>query len=139
MSEEKKHFTETDDKDLLDHAIPIDELEEDEPEKKSEELEAIEIEAGQPSDEPAKQIRRFEKTDERQDNWKRVPNKTDSGATHVRTFVSKLRLDAIEHCDEQVNQWLDDHPEYEVKFVSSSIGVLVGKIKEEAIFMSVWV
>lgn len=73
------------------------------------------------------------------DHWNRTPNTTGSGAIHVKTFVAKLRLDAIDNLDEQVNEWLDAHPEYEVKFVSSSVGKLVGKISEDAMFMSVWV
>ncbi len=71
--------------------------------------------------------------------WTREPNVTGKGAIHVRTFVAKLRLDAIDHLDAQVNQWLDNHPEYEVKFVTTTVGTLVGKISEEAIFMNVWV
>lgn len=73
------------------------------------------------------------------DHWNRTPNKTGSGAIHVKTFVAKLRLDAVDNLDEQVNNWLDTHPEYEVKFVTTSIGKLVGKISEDAIFMNVWV
>ncbi|MEO0515312.1 MAG: hypothetical protein AAF086_08475 [Planctomycetota bacterium] len=73
------------------------------------------------------------------DHWNRTPNSTGSGAIHVKTFVAKLRLDAINNLDEQVNNWLDLHPEYEVKFVTTTVGKLVGKISEDAIFMNVWV
>ncbi|MEM1109814.1 MAG: hypothetical protein AAGH99_14105 [Planctomycetota bacterium] len=73
------------------------------------------------------------------DHWNRTPNATGTGAIHVKTFVAKLRLDAIDNLDEQVNTWLDAHPEYEVKFVTTSVGKLVGKISEDAIFMNVWV
>ena len=73
------------------------------------------------------------------DNWNRTPNTTGQGAIHCKTFVAKLRLDAIDNLDEQVNEWLDNHPEYEVKFVTTSVGKLVGKISEDALFMNVWV
>ena len=73
------------------------------------------------------------------EHWDRTPNVTGTGAIHVKTFVSKLRLDAVEHLDSQVNEWLDAHPEYEVKFVTTCVGSLVGKNTEEAMFMSVWV
>lgn len=73
------------------------------------------------------------------DHWNRTPNKTGTGAIHVKTFVAKLRLDAIDNLDDQVNNWLDNHPEYEIKFVTTSVGKLVGKISEDAIFMNVWV
>ncbi len=71
--------------------------------------------------------------------WSRKTNVTGTGATHVRTFFCKLRPDAIENLDEQVNHWLDAHPEYEVKFVSTSVGKLVGKNIEDALFLNIWV
>ena len=73
------------------------------------------------------------------EHWTRTPNATGTGAIHVKTFVAKLRHDAITHLDEQVNESLDNHPEYEVKFVTTTVGKLVGKISEDAIFMNVWV
>lgn len=74
-----------------------------------------------------------------EDHWNRMPNVTGQGAIHVKTFVTKLRMDAVEHLDEQINEWLDAHPEYEVKFVTTAIGTLFGKNKEDALFMNVWV
>ncbi|MEM7577385.1 MAG: hypothetical protein AAF328_07895 [Planctomycetota bacterium] len=74
-----------------------------------------------------------------EDNWSRKTNVTGKGATHVKTFFCKLRPDAIQNIDEQVNDWLDKHPEYEVKFVTTTIGKLVGKNIEDALFMNVWV
>ena len=71
--------------------------------------------------------------------WRRAPNATGQGATHVKTFVAKLRYEAIEHLDNQINDWLDKHPECEVKFVTTAIGKLTGKITEEALFVNVWV
>lgn len=74
-----------------------------------------------------------------EDNWSRKTNVTGQGATHVKTFFCKLRPDAIENIDEQINEWLDKHPEYEVKFVTTTVGKLVGKNIEDALFMNVWV
>ncbi len=74
-----------------------------------------------------------------EDNWSRKTNVTGQGATHVKTFFCKLRPDAIQFVDDQVNDWLDKHPEYEVKFVTSTVGKLVGKNVEDALFMNVWV
>ena len=87
----------------------------------------------------ARTIRTFGDVKKAEAQWKRKPNKTGQGATHIRTFVSKMRLDAIEHLDQQINDWLDEHPELEVKFCTVSHGTLTGKTKEEAIFMNVWV
>ena len=62
-----------------------------------------------------------------------------TGATHLKTYYCKLRADAMDHLDKQVNEWLDSHPEIEVKFVNVTIGVMTGKISEPAMFINVWV
>jgi hypothetical protein len=74
-----------------------------------------------------------------EDHWNRTPNTTGRGAIHVKTFMAKLRPDAIEHMDRQINEWLDAHPQYEVKFATTTIGTLKGKNDEEALFVNVWV
>jgi hypothetical protein len=89
--------------------------------------------------EMGKNIKAFGVRKAHEDHWNRTPNVTGTGAIHVKTFVTKLRLDAIDHLDTQVNEWLDAHPEYEVKFVTTTIGTLFGKNKEEALFMNIWV
>lgn len=74
-----------------------------------------------------------------EDSWVRTPNTTGSGAIHVKTFHCKLTDDALTYLDLSINEWLDAHPQYEVKFVSSSIGILTGKLKEPALICQVWV
>jgi hypothetical protein len=74
-----------------------------------------------------------------QKRWTRLPAATARGACHTKTFIAKLRVDAIELMDDQINQWLEDNPDYEVKFISSSTGDLMGKVKEPTLFLSVWV
>jgi hypothetical protein len=69
----------------------------------------------------------------------RMPNADGKGAVHVKTFHAKLRVDALDFLDEQINQWLEEHPEYEVKFSTATIGALVGKTTEPALFVMVWV
>lgn len=136
-----------DDNELLDSAIPIPHEEDEDDELLpvvDDELAPLEV-AGVVDDDDAgaeaasSKIRQFAQRKAHEDHWNRTPNATGKGAIHVKTFVTKLRLDAIEHLDEQVNEWLDAHPEYEVKFVSTTIGKLVGKNTEDAIFMNVWV
>jgi hypothetical protein len=141
------------DQELLDTAIPIDLSEEDEADDDpsgqtasshgDDDLVPIDIEAGDLDEDPnsASKIQIFGEAQRKAhaDHWNRTPNATGQGAIHVKTFVAKLRLDAIDNLDEQVNNWLDTHPEYEVKFVTTSVGKLVGKISEDAIFMNVWV
>ena len=125
---------------LLRSAIPIDESSSDsgtgdDPDG----IQAVELANGDVSG-PSTKIRAFGNQENRHDEkWSRSPNTTGRGAIHVKTFVTKLRLDAIEHMDQLINEWLDAHPEYEVKLVTTSVGELLGKTKEQAIFMSVWV
>ena len=71
--------------------------------------------------------------------WKRQPNVTGTGAIHVKSFHCKLTGDSLEFLDMQVNEWLDEHPEYEVKQVTTSIGEWTGKMKEPALIVNVWV
>ena len=73
------------------------------------------------------------------EHWKRTPNATGQGAIHVKTFVAKLRPDAMEYLDQQINEWLDDNPEYEVKFVTTSTGTFMSKNPEPALVLNVWV
>ena len=55
------------------------------------------------------------------------------------TFHAKLTDDALKYMDQVINEWLDAHPQYEVKFVNSSVGILTGKLKEPALVCQVWV
>ncbi len=75
----------------------------------------------------------------REDNWKRKPNANGTGATHVKSFHCKLADDSLAFMDQQINNWLDEHPEVEVKFVTSSIGEWQGKIKEPGLVVNVWI
>jgi len=45
----------------------------------------------------------------------------------------------LKYLDEQINEWLDGHPEYEVKTVTTSIGLWTGKLKEPNLIVNVWV
>lgn len=87
----------------------------------------------------AKKITAFEVRRRHADHWNRTPNATGSGAIHVRTFHSKLTDDALAYLDQCVNEWLDAHPEYEVKLVSSTVGQVTGKLKEPHLICQVWV
>jgi len=73
------------------------------------------------------------------ENWKRKTNLTGAGATHVRSFHCKLNTESLEYMDQQINDWLDNHPDYEVKLVTTTVGEWTGKIKEPAMVLTVWV
>ena len=85
------------------------------------------------------QIRAIGERSRHEDEWTRTPNTTGTGAIHVKTFHAKLTDDALRYMDQTVNEWLDAHPQYEVKFVNSSVGILTGKLKEPHLIVQVWV
>ena len=70
--------------------------------------------------------------------WKRTPVVTGYGACRVKSFHAKYSDQGIEHIDDAINEWLDEHAEVEVKFVTTSVHVFEGKIREPAIVMNVW-
>ncbi len=74
-----------------------------------------------------------------EDKWSRSPNVTGTGAIHCKSFHCKLVGESLEFLDQQINEWLDAHPQYEVKFVTSSIGEWTGKSKEPNLIVQVWV
>ncbi len=141
-----------DDKELLDAAIPIpiDDLEEIEDDDHLREHPDDDLTPIEMDDAPARDISEASiggsmiqvfggDRQPHEDKWSRKTNVTGKGATHVKTFYCKLRPDAIQYLDDQINEWLDKHPEYEVKQVSASVGKLVGKNIEDALFLNVWV
>lgn len=91
---------------------------------------------------PVNKITQFEQrfsAKRHEENWKRSPNVNGTGAIHVRSFHCKLVGESLAVLDQQINEWLDAHPDYEVKLVSTSVGEWTGKIKEPALVVSVWV
>lgn len=72
--------------------------------------------------------------------WKRPLNKTGTGATHVRTFTAKLSPGSLEYLDRHINDWLDAHPDCEVKFSTVQIGdVATSMGKEATLVVQVWI
>jgi hypothetical protein len=127
------------DEDLLANAIPIDSMgDEPAPRPAADGPTPVEM-AEADENTPAREIKSFARVRVQDDQWNRKPHITGRGAIHMRSFFAKLRMDAIENLDKQVNDWLDQHPDYEVKFVTSATGVLAGKISEPALFLTVWV
>ncbi|MBX3359025.1 MAG: hypothetical protein KF745_11445 [Phycisphaeraceae bacterium] len=74
-----------------------------------------------------------------QEDWARKPKGTGTGACHCRTFHCKLTGDSLENLDRQINEWLDQHPDYEVKLSTTTVGEWTGKLKEPNLIVQVWV
>lgn len=101
---------------------------------------AIELAEGDESGEGPSKIRVFGEMKKHEDEWSRKPNADGSGAIHLKTFHAKITPDSLEYMDRQVNEWLDAHEQYEVKFVTATIGPFTTKTtKEPALLLNVWV
>lgn len=90
----------------------------------------------------ANKIRTFEQklgAARHEDKWNRTPNVTGAGAIHMKSFHCRLTGDSLEFLDQQINEWLDAHPQYEVKMVTTSVGMWSGKLKEPNLIVNVWV
>jgi hypothetical protein len=70
--------------------------------------------------------------------WKRQPHATGQGACRVRSFHGRLSDEGMAYMDDKINEWLDGHPNIEVKVVTTTIGQYEGKIKEPALVVNVW-
>ncbi|HYF15853.1 MAG TPA: hypothetical protein VD971_12360 [Phycisphaerales bacterium] len=98
--------------------------------------------AGIPAPPGPARIQAFEQKlgGKRTEEWKRGTTMSGAGATHVRFFHSKLSDEGIGYLEQQVNDWLDAHPQCEVKLVSTCVGEWHGKLgKEQHIIVQVWV
>ena len=74
----------------------------------------------------------------RQTKWNRQPVSTGHGPVRCKTFHAKLSDQGLEYLDDAVAHFIDDHPEVDVKFVTTNIGMFDGKFKDFALIMSVW-
>lgn len=95
-----------------------------------------------PPDPPPPKIQTFEArlgaTRRHEDSWKRTPSMTGTGAIHVKSFHCKLSDESLANLDSQINEWLDNHPQYEVKFVTTQVGEWTGKTREPQMVVQLW-
>jgi len=70
--------------------------------------------------------------------YKRAAIMTGNGACHIKSFHCHLSDDGLRHLDTRINDWLDAHGQYEVKFVTSNIGLWDGKTKDPELIVNVW-
>lgn len=88
-------------------------------------------------------IRTFVKSslaqEDRHENFNRELVERSRGATRCRTFHSKLTDAALSYLDNQINEWVDAHPEIHIKFATSTIGLMEAKQHQEPhVIMSVF-
>ena len=70
--------------------------------------------------------------------YKRPMHYNKTGAVRMRTFHCRLSEQGVEYLDQLINDWLEQHPDIEVKFVTSTIGMWDGKLKEPTLILNVW-
>jgi hypothetical protein len=75
---------------------------------------------------------------QKQHQWKRTPHTTGQGAIRMKSFHGKYSDQGLEYLDDAINEWLDNHPEVEVKFVTSTVSVFEGKTREPALVLNLW-
>lgn len=79
-------------------------------------------------------------TENIESRWKRAARTSGQGATHVRTFTGKLNPAGLEYLDKHINEWLDNHPDADVKFSTMSVGELATSLgREPTIIVQVWI
>jgi hypothetical protein len=88
---------------------------------------------------PPKKILAFGPADvHKKHDWKRIPHKSGTGAIRVRTFHGKYSEQGMEYLDNAINEWLDANPDIEIKFVTPTVSVFEGKIREPALVLNIW-
>ena len=71
--------------------------------------------------------------------WRRDLKPSGTGAFRVKTFFCRLRDEAMDTLDQQINEWFDAHPGYEIKNVTTTVGDMVNyKTVEPALIVNIW-
>lgn len=73
-----------------------------------------------------------------EENFKRPLAGVNEPATRCRTFHGKLTQAGLAHMDEQINEWLDSHPDLYIKNSASTVGVFEGKTKEPHLLVTMF-
>lgn len=73
-----------------------------------------------------------------QHEYKRATHSNKTGAVRMRTFHCRLSEQGVEYLDQSINDWLEHHPDIEVKFTTSAVGMWDGKLKEPTLIINVW-
>lgn len=74
----------------------------------------------------------------RKEQYARKTFANGTGACRIRSFHGRLSAQGLEYMDNQINEWLDHNPDVEVKFVTSTVGVFEGKMREPALILNLW-
>ena len=71
--------------------------------------------------------------------FKRNAHVAGTGVCRVRSFHGRLSDDGLAFMDDKINEWLDNHPDVEVKFTNCFVGPLEGKVTgEQGLIVVLW-
>lgn len=70
--------------------------------------------------------------------FRRPLMKDATTATRCRTFHAKLADGALAHLDEQINLWVDSREDVQIKFATSTIGVVEGKHSDPHLIVTIF-
>jgi uncharacterized Zn finger protein (UPF0148 family) len=59
-------------------------------------------------------------------------------ATRCRTFHCKMTDASFQNINEQINEWVDEHEDIEIKFALSNVGVVEGKHADPHLIITVF-
>ena len=71
-------------------------------------------------------------------SYKRAPTVSATGAIRIRSFHGRLSEQGLEYMDNQINEWLDQHPDIEIKQACANVGMFEGKLKEMALIVNIF-
>lgn len=118
-----------------------DEVFSSEPEGAEEEVQDEPIQlASEDTEQDVSKIRTFETNSVLNVSGRKLERPVTKGgnATRMKLFHAKLSDTAMRHMEGQINEWLDENPEFEVKFVETTVGPVEGKRTEEHMLVTVW-
>lgn len=75
---------------------------------------------------------------QQQQDLRRPLLKGSSNATRCRTFHGKLTDAALAYLNDQINSWIDENADIEIKFATCTIGVIEGKHADPHLLLTVF-
>ncbi len=73
-----------------------------------------------------------------QHKFKRHLQHQDKSAIRCRIFHAKLNEGALQFMQDQINEWIDQSPEVDVKNVSTNVGVMEGKTTQPHLIITIF-
>lgn len=70
--------------------------------------------------------------------YKRALLGDSSHATRCKTFHCKMADAPIVHLNEQINEWVDAHPDVAIKFATQTVGVIEGKHSDPHLLITIF-